>query len=227
MSLLKKIFVGKKSSDITDKISFFIFNSNKIDDLVSINYGAYAQKKLIESIYNFFKPQGGWNSLPGKGLICSHGDLFEQDIFNKPTGITIIGKWIKDGSVHNIKLDSDFVESLKINPADINFIPYAIGVCPISDTITSNIHSLMDSDVTGYLGYFTMGPNSHLAYIEERIASVHEVGITGNMAVFTAIALTLSLPANRFGIRSSGEYWGWQLSETEMSKMELSLIRKD
>lgn len=227
MGLLKNLFTKKKSLDKVDKISFYVFNSNKIDESVSGMYGAYAQKKLIEALYKVIKPLGGWNSLPDNGVVCSHGDLFEQDIYGKPTGITIVGNWIKEGFINSERLVPDFAESLKLNPSGIAFVPYAIGMCPMSDTMALNTHSQLDSDVFGYLGYFTVEPNSHLGYIGERLASVYEVGIIGNMAVFTAIALTLSLPANRFGIRTSGEYWGWLLSEEEMSKMGLSMIRED
>ena len=84
MGLLKNLIAKKKS---VDKISFYVFNSNKIDEAVSGMYGSYAQKILIEAIYKVVRPLGGWNSLSGNGVICSHGDLLEYDLSNNPTGI--------------------------------------------------------------------------------------------------------------------------------------------
>jgi hypothetical protein len=52
---------------------------------------------------------------------------------------------------------------------------------------------------------------------------MHEAGMSGSDAIFIAIASTLCLHVN-MGIRTSGQCFGWLVSETELTKFGLSLL---
>jgi hypothetical protein len=233
MSLLKKLFGSSRGlskitaeADYTEKMSLYIWNSNEIDKAVSGMYGAYAQGRFLQALHTVVQRLGGWGSLHGFGLVGCHGDLFDKDIFGKPTGTTILRDWVKLKSTVSIRLATDFLDKLKLDPTKVGCIPYAIGVWPIRESIAVSTHNtLLSSDVVGYLGNLSFEPNARLSFVDTRLSSMYETGMSGSDAIFGAIASLLSLPV-KMGIRTSGECFGWFVPATEITKFGLSILEQ-
>lgn len=235
LGLFEKLFGSKKEHEMpnklgdneTERMSLYIFNSNKIDESVSGMYGAYAQGRFLEALHRVVQPIGGWKSLLGSGLVGCHGDLFDKDIFGKPTGTSVLADWIKLKSIASIRLAADFLDKLKIDPTKVDCIPYAIGVWPIHESIAVSTHNiLLSSNAIGYLGNFSLKPNPRLSFVDTRLSLMHEAGLSGSDAIFGAIASTLCLPV-KMGIRTSGQCFGWLISDAEITALRLSKIEQN
>jgi hypothetical protein len=205
-------------------MSLYIFDSNRIDESVSGVYGAYAEGRFLEALHRVVQPLGGWKSLPG--FMGCHGDLLDKDISGKPAGTTVLADWIKLQSTVSIRLTADFLDKLILDPTKVGCIPYAIGVWPIRESMAVSTHNaLLSFDVIGYLGNFSLEPNPRLSIVDTRLSYMHEAGMSGSDAIFGAIASTLRLPVN-IGIRTSGQCFGWLVSETEIKKFGLSILEQ-
>lgn len=233
MSLLKKLFGSSRGSskvigkaDYTEKMSLYIWNSNEIAKAASVRYGAYAQGQFLQALHTVVQRLGGWGSLHGFGFVGCHGDLFDKDVFGKPTGTTVLGDWIKLKSTVTIRLAADFLDKLKLDPTKLGYIPYAIGIWPIHESIAVSTHNtLLSSGVVGYLGNLSLEPNARLSFLDTRLSSMHEAGMSGSDAIFSAIASTLSLPV-KMGIRTSGECFGWIVPATWITLLGLSILEQ-
>lgn len=212
--------------DQIEKIAFYVFNSSLINDKITASYGAYAQNTLLTALRQEVKALGGWDSLMGKGIIGCHGDLFLKDIFDNPTGLKVLSDWFKLYSKINYNFSSDFLIKLNNNPANVGYIPYAIGIWPVKEITAVNVHKILSlSNPTGYLGNFYLGPNPNLIYIKDKLDALYKEKVKGTNAIFSAMALALSLPI-KMGITINGQCFGWQLTESELNNFNLELLPK-
>lgn len=220
MSLWRKLF--GKSATTKQVMAFYLFNSNRIGEFVSDEYGTYAQGCFFESLHKVILPLGGWKKLTP--LVGCHGDLFERDMFGKPTGITVLAEWIKKKSCVDIQLSVDFIDSLIVNVTNIGYIPYAIGVFPILESLHGEIHdALFSSNTIGYIGTISVEANPHLPFVNARLPSMYKAGLEGQDAIYVAIASILSLPT-KMGIRADGQCFGWLISDAEIAALGLSKL---
>ena len=206
------------------RISFYIFDSNKIEKSVSESQSSYAEGRFLEALYRVVKPLGGWKSLPG--FMGCHGILIDNKKSGKSVGMTVLADWLKLKSIVSIRLAADFLDKLIVDSTHVGCIPYAIGIWPMSESMAINTHNaVLSSDVIGYLGNFSLEPNPRLSVVDTRLNNMHEMGISGSDAIFAAIASVLGLPV-KMGIRTSGQCFGWLVSEEEIKKLELSTLEQ-
>ena len=223
MSIIKRLFgLGSskappaKGSAQEERMSLYIFNSDEIDRSVSSRYGAYAEGQILSALHKVVQSLGGWRILDN-GLVGCHGDLFDQ-------ALRVLAQWATKESGISIRIEGDFIEKITAGPSDIGYVPYAIGICALLESITNSVHkSLRSSSAIGYLGNISVVPDPRLPNPERLSRMMQAAGLSDAEKVYSAMASTLGLPV-KLGIRSDAQCFGWLVSDSEMGKIGLTRL---
>ncbi|MDH4208587.1 MAG: hypothetical protein OEV76_06920 [Anaerolineae bacterium] len=217
MDLLRRL-IGSKS-----QMAIWVFDSNKIGDQVTSDYGAYAEMHLLQALGQALRPHGGWQA---RNVVACHGDLFTTDIVGDLTGTALLSEWVGGRCSGVVScLGAELTQALRADRSSAGFIPYAVGAWPVAPSVAAAVDQGMRlSASVGYLGYLLIGETARLSSLASRLASVREAGVAGSDGFFMAVALALSLPV-KMGIRK-GKAFGWLVSDTELESLGLTLLTR-
>jgi len=152
---------GGAATPVTGQLGMvlFLFNSDTPPADADAGYGTFSESKLLKHLFSRWSQQTGQDIANAEIKAC-HGDLFERHpLGGSACTLNKLGKMMQEKKLDGSRLRAEFDLALR-KGATVGFIPWAIGLFPIPDSVTRAVHEALKAELPEfYLGVLSLPPS--------------------------------------------------------------------